>query len=202
MFNIINSNTTSVVNCSPNELYQYRVYVGQQSIQTHNQSSYWYIDGNTVISTTGTGNAILSKKMCVEIFGYTPETRTSTFDRGTDLPYINGCSTKQLINPVRAGDPTFQMLFIPPHTSEQAHHIHATARVVYVAAGSGRSIVGSATKSTVYDLNEGDIILLDKMVPHHFETSNSSLLVLPIHVYSSVALEEHNHPMFIGTHKV
>lgn len=202
MFNIVNSQSSSTINCSTNDLYQYRVYIGQHNIQTNMQSSYWYIDGTTVVSATGTGSSILSSKMCVEIFGYTPETRTSTFERGTDLPYINGCSTKQLINPVRPGDPTFQMLFIPPHTSEQAHHIHATARVVYVAEGSGRSIVGSSTKSTVYDLNEGDVILLDKMVPHHFETANSSLLVLPVHIYSSVASEEHNHPMFIGTHKI
>jgi mannose-6-phosphate isomerase-like protein (cupin superfamily) len=178
------------------------VYIGQHKISTTTQSSYWYVDGTTVVSTTGTGNFIKSSNFCVEIFGYTPETRTSTFSRGTDLPYINGCSSKQLINPVRPGDPTFQMLYMPPHTSEQAHHIHATARIVYVAKGTGKSIVGSSTKSTIYDLNVGDVILLDKMVPHHFETHKSDLLVLPVHVYSSVASEEHNHPMFIGTHKI
>jgi quercetin dioxygenase-like cupin family protein len=202
MFKIVNSSTSSIHDCPSTDLYQYRVFVGQHTISTSAQSSYWYVDGNTVVSTTGTSDNIISLTMCVEIFGYTPETRTSTFSRGTDLPYINGCSTKQLINPVRPGDPTFQMLYMPPYTAEQAHHIHATARVVYVAKGNGRSIVGSDTKSTVYDLNEGDVIILDKMVPHHFETDDSALLVLPIHVYSSVASEDHNHPMFIGTHKI
>jgi quercetin dioxygenase-like cupin family protein len=202
MFKIVNSSNSGVYDCPISDLYQYRVFVGYNEIVTDMRASYWYIDNNTVISTTGTGNSIISYKVCVEIFGYTPETRTSTFDRGTDLPYINGCSTKQLINPVRPGDPTFQMLYMPPYTAEQAHHIHATARIVYVARGTGRSIVGSDTKSTIYDLNEGDVILLDKMVPHHFETDSSELLVLPIHVYSSIASEEYNHPMFIGTHKV
>ena len=202
MFNIINSRDSKIFDCAVTELYQYRVYVGLNEIQTTSQSSYWYINGDTVVSTTGNGNAITSQFMCVEIFGYTPETRTSTFGRGTDLPYINGCSTKQLINPVRAGDPTFQMLYMPPYTAEQAHHIHATARIVYVAKGKGKSIVGSATQSKEYELNQGDVIILDKMVPHHFETLDSELLVLPMHVYSSVASEEHNHPMFIGTHKI
>lgn len=202
MFNIINSRSSKIVDCAPTELYQYRVYVGLNEIQTIPQSSYWFIDGNMAVSTTGDGNVITSQSMCVEIFGYTPETRTSTFSRGTDLPYINGCSTKQLINPVRAGDPTFQMLYMPPNTAEQAHHIHATARIVYVAKGTGRSIVGSAKQSKEYELNQGDVIILDKMVPHHFETDDSELLVLPIHVYSSVASEDHNHPMFIGTHKI
>ena len=202
MFNIINSRDSKIFDCAVTELYQYRVYVGLNEIQTTSQSSYWYINGDTVVSTTGNGNAITSQSMCVEIFGYTPETRTSTFGRGTDLPYINGCSTKQLINPVRAGDPTFQMLYMPPYTAEQAHHIHATARIVYVAKGKGNSIVGSATQSKEYELNQGDVIILDKMVPHHFETLDSELLVLPMHVYSSVASEEHNHPMFIGTHKI
>jgi mannose-6-phosphate isomerase-like protein (cupin superfamily) len=202
MFNITNSRDSKIFDCAPTELYQYRVYVGSNKIQTIPKSSYWYINGDTVVSTTGDGNAITSQSMCVEIFGYTPETRTSTFSKGTDLPYINGCSTKQLINPVRAGDPTFQMLYMPPYTAEQAHHIHATARIVYVAKGKGKSIVGSATKSKEYELNQGDVIILDKMTPHHFETLDSELLVLPMHVYSSVVSEEHNHPMFIGTHKI
>lgn len=202
MIKIVNARDSSVIECSPTELYQYRVYIGQHNIETSNRASYWYIRDNSVISSTGTGRLLSSAKMCVEIFGYTPETRTSTFDRGTDLPYINGCSTKQLINPVRAGDPTFQMLYMPPYTSEQAHHIHSTARVVYVASGHGKSIVGTSAKSTVYDLMEGDVIILDKMTPHHFETTESSLTVLPVHVYSSVASEEHNHPMFIGTHRI
>jgi quercetin dioxygenase-like cupin family protein len=202
MFKIINSKTSAVVESSTTDLYQYKVYIGQHIINTSTTSSYWYIDGNTAISKTGDGLELTSDKMCVELYGYTPETRTSSFGRGTDLPYINGCSTKQLITPVRPGDPTFQMLCIPPYTSEQAHHIHATARVVYVFKGQGISVVGTADSQEEYPLNYGDVILLGKMTPHHFKTTDSELIVLPVHIFSSIASAEFDHPMFNGTHKV
>jgi quercetin dioxygenase-like cupin family protein len=200
-FRIIPSTSKEIVESSPTDLYQYRVFIGAQTIYTDKRSSYWYIDRDKVWSVTGNGDSIVSETMCVEIFGYTPESRSSTYSRSTDLPYINGCSTKQLINAVRPGDPTFQMLHIPAGTSEQAHHIHATPRVVYVTAGSGRSIVGTPGSKKVYDLNQGDVIILGKMVPHHFETKKNSLTVLPVHVYSSVGQQEFDHPMYAGTHK-
>lgn len=201
MIKILNSNTPAIHNSSTHDLYPYKVYVGKHTISTNNTSSYWYIKDNLAVCYTGL-TEIVSEHMCVEILGYTPETRSSTFSRGTDLPYINGCSSKQLIPAVRPGDPTFQMLFIPPQTSEQAHHIHATARVVYVAEGSGKSIVGNGSKHDIYPLNKGQVIILDKMLPHHFMTDEESLTVLPIHIFSSIASEEFNHPMFNGTHKV
>ena len=202
MFKVVNSSTPYIHESTATDLYQYKVYVGDQTIVTNSISSYWYIDGNTVAVTSGDGLALMSDKMCVEIFGYTPETRTSTFNRGTDLPYVNGCSTKQLIPPVRPGDPTFQMLYIPPYTSEQVHHIHATPRVVYVAQGRGVSIVGTPESQQDYPLNYGDVIILGKMTPHHFKTTDSELVVLPIHIFSSIASAEFDHPMYNGTHKV
>lgn len=202
MFNILNSNKSEIIESSQYDLYQYKVYIGINTVDLDPKSSYWYVDKDSVVSKTGDFTTYISQHMCVEIYGYTPETRTSTFNRGTDLPYINGCSTKQLIPAVRPGDPTFQMLYIPQGTSEQAHHIHATARIVYVAKGSGKSIVGTSDYNTSYDLNQGDIIILPKMVPHHFKTEHSDLTVLPLHIYSSIGSEEFNHPMFNGTHKV
>ena len=203
MFKVINSTTPFVHESNYTDLYQYKVYGGKHTIDTNTTSSYWYIDvDNTVVSTSGNGGAIVSDIMCVEIYGYTPEVRTSTFVRGTDLPYINGCSTKQLIPPVRPGDPTFQMLCIPPYTSEQEHHIHATPRIVYVAKGKGVSIVGTPGSQKEYDLNVGDIIILGKMTPHHFKTTDSELIVLPIHIFSSIALAEFDHPMYNGTHRI
>jgi mannose-6-phosphate isomerase-like protein (cupin superfamily) len=202
MFSIINSNKSQIIESNTYDLYQYKVYIGTNSVYLDPKSSYWYVHSNSVVSKTGDTTTLVSDKMCVEIYGYTPETRTSTFSKGTDLPYINGCSTKQLIPAVRPGDPTFQMLYIPAHTSEQAHHIHATARVVYVASGRGKSIVGTNSKNTIYDLNQGDIIVLPKMLPHHFKTEDTPLVVLPLHVYSSIGSEEFNHPMFNGTHRV
>lgn len=202
MFKIINSSQSKIIDCDESELYQHKIYVGNHTIVTSTRNSYWYVDDTTVHCKSGDGGELISKKMCVEIFGYTPENKSSTFNKGSELPYINGCSTKQLINAARPGDPTFQLLYIPKGTSEQAHHIHATARIVYVAKGSGQSIVGTSDSNETHDLNEGDVIILGKMVPHHFKTIDESLIVLPIHIFSSIASEEFNHPMFNGTHKV
>lgn len=202
MFKIINSKQSKIIESGPNELYQYKVYVGFNVIKTDKRSSYWFIDNDTVYCKTGDDTELTSHKMCVEIFGYTPENRSSTFGRGSELPYINGCSTKQLIPTARLGDPTFQLLYIPEGTSEQMHHIHATPRVVFVSKGRGRSIVGTAGKNTIYDLVENDVIILGKMIPHHFETTDSELIVLPVHIFSSTGSDEFNHPMFNGTHKV
>ena len=187
------------------DLYQYNVYIGKQKIdRLSTKNSYWFIsDGRAQCYTPRVEGAesLDVDLFCVEIFGYTPEDRSSCFDKGTDLPYVNGCSTKQLIPAARPGDPTFQYLLIPAGCSEQEHHIHATPRVVYVYKGEGVSIVGMGTNQEAYKLTEGDLIVLDKMVPHHFETKDQDLVVLPIHIFSS-GPSEFNHPMFNGTHKV
>ena len=147
---------------------------------------------------TGDGSVFEDFDVCVEIFGYTPETRTSSYSRGTDLPYINGCSTKQLIAPNRQGDPTWQLLKMMPHATEQKHHIHSTARIVYVVSGSGNSIVGMPDDTKSYPLSKGMVLVLPKMIPHHFTSNEDGLLVAPLHVFSSVN-NEANHPMFNGT---
>jgi len=188
-----------IIESKEDDLYAYRVYVGPHVVPCSPYNSYWYIQGDSVISGTSTTD-IDSKVVCVEIFGYRPETRSSTFSRGTDLPYINGCSTKQLIPPNRAGDPTWQMLWIPPYTSEQKHHIHSTPRIVYVQKGKGKSHVGASGKTVDFDLDPGMVLVLDKMIPHHFSTEADGLIVLPLHVFSSTSTE-YNHPMFNGTHK-
>lgn len=201
-YKLINSTSTAVVNSTKNDLYQYRVYIGQNSIKTEITNSYWYLDNNTVVSKSGDESILHSNILCVEIFGYTPETRSSSYDRYTDLPYINGCSTKQLINSVRLGDPTWQMLYMPPYTSEQQHHIHSTPRIVYIHRGHGTSHIGiSEDNMQNIPLTEGDVLILDKMIPHHFSTDSSELIVLPLHIFTSTG-NEFNHPMYNGTHKI
>ncbi len=190
-----------VVRSSPHDLYQYNTFIGKHDVVTSITNSYWYIDSDVVKTYSGPATTIKSSTMCVEIIGYTPENRSSTFSRYTDLPYINGCSSKQLIDPVRPGDPTWQMLYIPPYTSEQAHHIHSTTRVVYVHSGKGYSHIGSAGNTKQFDLEPGMVLVLDKMIPHHFSTEEESLIVLPLHVFSSTS-EEHDHPMFRGTYRI
>ena len=195
--NVIKSGDTAIVESTPFDLYQYRAYIGHHHLVTSEKNSYWYLDNDQVICCTGIGIIINSCVLCVEIFGYTPEKRTSTFSRLSDLPYINGCSTKQLIPPNRLGDPTWQMLYMPTFTSEQARHIHSTTRIVYVHSGRGWSHIGQEKLK----LEPGDVIVLDKMIPHHFSTEDESLTVFPLHVFSSTT-EEFNHPMFNGTHKI
>jgi len=197
-----NSDNTEIVESTYTDLYQYKAYIGKHDIVTNTKSSYWFVDQNIVSCMTGQNENIKSNILCVEIFGYTPEHRTSTYHKYTDLPYINGCSSKQLIPPNRLGDPTWQMLYIPEHTSEQEHHIHSTTRIVYVAKGYGLSHVGTKNKVTLTELHPGKIIILDKMVPHHFSTTDSDLLVIPLHIFSSVGSSEQNHPMFNGTHRI
>ena len=192
---------TTIIESGALDLYQYKVYLGTHEIYTSKKNSYWYLAGSQVISETGDDNKLYSSSLCVEIFGYTPEKRTSSYSKLTDLPYINGCSTKQLINPNRLGDPTWQMLYIPPHTMEQAHHIHSTTRIVYVLSGEGTSHMGQKENAKKIKLSPGDILVLDKMVPHHFSTEETGLVVLPLHVFSSID-HESNHPMFNGTHKI
>ena len=92
------------------------------------------------------------------------------------------------------------MLNIPPHSAEQAHHIHSTVRVAYILSGTGRSIVGMEGKIVTEDLYPGKVCILEKMCPHHFETDDDHLVVIPLHVWSSVGAMEVNHPMFNGTH--
>jgi len=192
---------SDVYRSTSEDLYQYVCYPKKTTITTKNTNSYWYINKSVAGCFTGNGSEFSDFLVCVEILGYTPETRTSSYSRGTDLPYVNGCSTKQLINPARLGDPTWQLLHIPPMCMEQTHHIHSTGRVVYVIDGEGVSIAGTPENSTKYELTPGMCIILPKMVPHHFTAGPKGLLVAPLHIFSSTSLEN-QHPMFHGTHMV
>lgn len=194
-------NTVSIINSTEKDLYQYKCFVKSQSIQTNHLSSYWYLNSKQVGCFVGNGDVFEDFDVCVEIFGYTPESRTSTYTRGTDLPYLNGCSTKQLIPPNRHGDPTWQLLQMQPNTTEQKHHVHSTARIVYVVSGSGESVVGMPANKKTHKLEQGMVLILDKLEPHHFVSYDDGLIVAPLHIFSS-SQNEFNHPMFNGTHLV
>ena len=180
------------------ELYKYTVYAGEHQITLKDGESAWYYEQrNTGPWGLSVRNKqkIYSKFCCTVISGYTPPERTAQII-GTNLPYINGCSTENLLPPIRLGDPTMQMLYMPPNTSEQARHIHSTARVVYVLDGRGVSVTD---KKTV--IRKGDVLVLDKMVPHHFVTGADFLWCSPMHIYSSIGSEK-NHPMYNGTYVI
>ncbi len=182
------------------DLYYYETFAGRHEIQiSRGDCLYWISSDMTTAHLTRGPARIQSLLFATLVRGFAPENKSSTIVNGTNLPYINGCSTKQVFPPERPGDPTMQMLHMPPQTSEQSHHIHSTVRSVFVLAGEGQSIVGLGSRVTRTPLKPGMICILEKMCPHHFQTDNSSLVVLPVHIWSTIHGLENNHPMFNGT---
>jgi len=194
---------SAVIEARPDDLYYYKTYIGAHDVAVeYGDCIFWISDDNTTVFQQRGPVSIKSRRIATVIRGYMPENKSSEIVTKTSLPYVNGCSTKQVFPPERLGDPTMQILDMPPYSSEQAHHIHSTVRVVYVLKGSGRSVVGMDVKTIKEALYPGKVILLQKMSPHHFETDGESLVVLPLHVWSSVGQLESNHPMFNGTHMI
>lgn len=182
-------------------LYYFKAFIGKQLLSVERGDSVWYIDAKREMAIVRSGPlALESEHFAVVMRGYQPATRSIELAGCTVLPYVNGCSTKQLIPPPRVGDPTLQYLSIPPFSAEQAHHIHSTVRVVYILKGLGVSIVGMEGKTVTTELKEGMVCILEPMCPHHFETPQGEYLVcMPMHVFSSSGPGEQNHPMFNGT---
>ena len=184
------------------DMYSYTAYHGSHNIEVERGDCVFYKEDNIAYVTRGPA-FINSDEFAVVIRGYAPPDKSSSLISRMILPYVNGCSTRQLFPPERPGDPTMQLLTIPPYSSEQAHHIHSTVRVVYVLEGHGWSIVGTDAESVRKELVPGMTIVLDNMCPHHFETGDKKLLVMPVHVWSALpAGLESNHPMFNGTFMV
>jgi uncharacterized RmlC-like cupin family protein len=187
----------------PKDLYAWICYAGDTSVTVEQgDSAFWLSSDQSSANLTRGPAVIQSSHFATVIRGYSPENKTSTITNKTVLPYINGCSTKQIFPPDRPGDPTLQMLHIPPHAAEQAHHIHSTVRCVFVLSGKGKSIVGMEQNTVTTELVPGMICILERMCPHHFETSDSPLVVLPVHIWSTVPGIENNHPMFNGTFRL
>lgn len=182
--------------------YYFETYIGSHSIRVdRGDCVFWLESGKTMARLTRGPAQVQSPHFATLIRGYAPENRSCEFSESTVLPYVNGCSTKQIFAPERPGDPTMQMLKIPPFASEQVHHIHSTVRSVYVLSGKGTSVVGMQGKTKRSALLPGMICVLEKMCPHHFETEDSPLVVIPVHVWSTQPGVENNHPMFNGTFK-
>lgn len=185
------------------ELYSYRCYIGPQQVQVKQGDCAFYVDEDQGGLAAGRHRGpweFHSPKFAVVVRGYAPDNVARRLSTGMLLPYVNGCATKQLFPPERPGDPTFQQLVIPPWSKEQAHHIHSTARVVYVAGGRGVSHVGMEGKTFRTELIPGMVCILDPMCPHHFETpSDNPVDVLPVHIWSTTPGET-AHPMYLGTH--
>ena len=182
-------------------LYHFETFIGKNQIHCEFGDSIFLINScKDSVSLIQGPTSIESLHCATVVRGYKPPNQTVSIAGTTTLPYINGCSTKQLIPPQRPGDPTIQYLKIPPYSSEQAHHIHSTTRVAYVLRGSGISVVGLNKCSFEEKLYPGKVIILEPMCPHHFETPyGDELHVIPIHIFSTVTYNEFSHPMLGGT---
>lgn len=196
--------TSKLVHSSDDDMYAYTAYHGHHfAIHVERGDCVFTKDSSDTVSVLRGPVTVESLEFAVVVRGYAPPVKMASLKSRMILPYVNGCSTRQLFPPERPGDPTMQLLTIPPYSSEQAHHIHSTVRVVYVLAGEGWSIVGTADKCIRQKLVPGMTIVLDNMAPHHFETKAKSLLVMPVHIWSALpAGLEANHPMFNGTFMV
>ncbi len=191
---------TETYQSDPSEQYFFRAYSGKHEIEIQAGDCCFYLSDNGKEARVLRGPARLkSKHFATVVRGYAPPNRSVEILSTTNLPYINGCSTRQLIHPERSGDPTWQMLKMPPWVKEQKHHIHATARAVYVLKGEGLSVVGTSGRTTKHKLLPGMVCVLEPMCPHHFETQDDELIVLPVHIWSSIPGHDFNHPMFNGT---
>ncbi len=192
---------SAAVEARHGDLYYFKTFIGEQSVAVEKGDSIFYLSEDKTTALLKSGPlSVTSTHIATVIRGYMPENKLSTITKNTNLPYVNGCSTKQVFPPERPGDPTLQLLSIPPYSAEQAHHIHSTVRVVYVLSGTGRSVVGMGNHCVSESLYPGKSIVLQKMCPHHFETDDEHLRVLPLHVFSAVGATENSHPMYNGTH--
>lgn len=181
------------------DLYSYRVHVGKHSTVIDDGDSGWTLSEDK--ATVAPGRASMSGDLTVVVRGYTPPKRFAQINMQTHLPYVDGCSSSNLLPPLRPGDPCVQLLRIPAGCSEQRHHIHTTPRVVRVVGGRGKMYEGIGDRVTQRDLTPGATVLIDAMEPHHFTAEDEDLVVVPIHIWSSVA-GEGLHPMRFGTHEI
>jgi hypothetical protein len=195
--------TSAIVEARPTNLYHYKAFVGVHDVAVDAGDCVFYLgsDGRSASLRRGP-TRVDSRHLAVVLRGYMPEDKWTAIQQGTTLPYVNACSTKQLFPPERAGDPTLQLLHMPPYTSEQVHHIHSTVRVVYMQAGRGTSVVGMGDHVVRTELLPGMVCVLEPMCPHHFETGGEPLTCIPLHVFSSTGRQEFDHPMKLGTHVI
>ena len=180
--------------------YHYEVYKDRDVVTTVELGDSAWVVNNGKIYTLRGRTVLADKELIVIIRGFSPTARSAEFAKGShcNLPYINGCMSENLIAPQRPGDPCAQLLYLPPQSAEQEHHIHSTDRVVYVISGEGVGVVDPYPESDWVQLLRKDVYVIPKGMPHHFETLANPLLVLPIHIWSSTA-DEHTHPMTLGT---
>ncbi len=121
----IDAGLNKIVEATIDDLYFFKTFIGEHNITVDKGDSIFYLSEDERTAHVKSGaTRITSHHVATIIRGYMPEDKSSTLTRKTSLPYVNGCSTKQVFPPERPGDPTLQLLDIPPYSSEQSHHIN------------------------------------------------------------------------------
>lgn len=83
-------------------MYAYTAYHGSHDIEIERGDSAFYKEGNVAYVTRGPA-VVSSKEFAVVIRGYAPPDKSSSLKSRMILPYVNGCSTRQLFPPERPG---------------------------------------------------------------------------------------------------
>lgn len=202
--NYFETSAPEVFESAAGNLYHFKSFIGEHEINVEFGDCIYFFDDDLKTAFVRRGKCVVESKHCATVVrGYMPPDASCSLAGTTVLPYINGCSTKQIFPPIRVGDPTLQFLYMPPHSKEQEHHIHSTVRVVLVLSGRGKSIVGLENTVFERELKPGTICVFEPMCPHHFETPfDEPLTVAPLHIFSAIPNLETNHPMFNGTIKI
>jgi len=112
-----------------------------------------------------------------------------------DLSYIDGCSNTNVINPPRNGDPCLNYLYFPKGIN-QSFHTHPSLRVGLVLHGHGTAWI----ENDKYELNAGDVFVLDRMVNHRFSTEDSPMSLIAFHPDSEDGPRDEGNPMKTRTY--
>jgi len=193
---------TAIFEAPEDHSYFFTTFIGNHKVDVERGDCIYFFSDDQKTAFIKRGPCQIKSLHCATIVrGFMPAERSCSLEGLPVLPYVNGCSTKQIFAPPRPGDPTLQYLHIPAHSAEQAHHIHSTVRVVYTLSGRGTSVVGMEGLTVKEELTPGKVCILEPMCPHHFETPyGESLVVVPLHIFSATSGVETMHPMFNGTY--
>ena len=116
---------TAVIEAREINLYYYQTFIDTDETPIATGDCLFFFRDDARSAQLHRGPArITSHHVATVIRGYMPEHKSTTIHQGTTLPYVNGCSTKQLFPPERPGDTALQLLNMPAHTAEQADHVH------------------------------------------------------------------------------
>jgi len=163
------------------------------------------VSTNTLKTETGLFVGALNETVTFKGDGYVVETpgfktlteKIATLDPTIhgDLSYINGCSNTNVINPPRNGDPCLNYLYFPKGVN-QSFHTHPSLRVGFVLHGHGTAWI----ENDKYELNAGDVFVLDRMVNHRFSTEDSPMSLIAFHPDSEDGPRDEGNPMKTRTY--